>query len=63
MTDEPQQLEPIRTAKVALQAEAVNSPKTSEETGPGATSGMRRVIVELASGRAGHVWSVSSSCP
>jgi len=41
MTDKQRRLETIRAAKAALEAEAVDPPAPEDESGPGASSGMR----------------------
>jgi hypothetical protein len=41
MADKERRLEAIRAAKAALEAEAANPPDPDDESGPGASSGMR----------------------
>lgn len=41
MADKRSRLEAIRAAKAALEAEAANPPNPDDESGPGASSGMR----------------------
>ncbi len=41
MADKQRRLETIRAAKAALEAEAVDPPALEDESGPGASSGMR----------------------
>ncbi|AMB43510.1 transposase IS4 family protein [Methylobacterium sp. AMS5] len=41
MADKPRRLEAIRAAKAALEAEAADPPDPEDESGPGASSGMR----------------------
>ncbi len=41
MADKQRRLEAIRAAKVALEAEAIDPPDPDDESGPGASSGMR----------------------
>ena len=41
MADKQRRLEAIRAAKAALEAEAADPPDPEDESGPGASSGMR----------------------